>query len=132
MHASQSEVLSLVKAVALVQLAAGHARQLQPTAATTQSASLPDNEAAATAASKLVPALQPCVMLLAGVLGHTPAQALRSQASLALQQLLQALPAPVCFACLQQLLSTDRPHPEVAALLMQEVRAQLARGGQGE
>jgi hypothetical protein len=91
------------------------------------------------------------VVLLAGVASHAPLQLLRSQASLALQQVLTGLPPRVAHACLQQLLSSsggggsgdgcgggsssagqqqqpDALHPEVAALLMQEVRLQLANG----
>lgn len=89
------------------------------------------------AAGRLIPDLRPCIGLLAGVISQVPAQALRSQAALALQQVLQALPSDVCYACLQQLLLQEGPggghlHPEVAALLMQEVRGQLARSGTGK
>lgn len=88
-------------------------------------------------AGRLVPDLRPCIGLLAGVISQAPAQALRSQAALALQQVLQVLPPDVCYACLQQLLLQEGPvgghmHPEVAALLMQEVRGQLARSGTGK
>lgn len=74
--------------------------------------------------------------LLAGVISQAHVQALRSQAAVALQQVLQALPQRLSYACLQQLLAAEAPdggvHPEVAALLVQEVRSLLANSTAGE
>lgn len=85
---------------------------------------------------QVVADLQPCVTLLAGVISHAPVHALRAQASVALQQVLQALPQSVSHACLQQMLAGGAAggalHPEVAALLMQEVRGLLANSTAGE
>jgi hypothetical protein len=74
--------------------------------------------------------------LLAGVISQAPVHALRVQASVALQQVLQALPHSVSHACLQQMLAGEGAggalHPEVAALLMQEVRGLLANSAAGK
>lgn len=141
-------VLAILKAVALLQLAAAHAKQLctadgQPSSSRPAvGASLdadgpvdPEQTSAASTATLLLPDLQPCITMLAGVMSQAPAQVLRTQASLTLQQLLQALPQPVCYACLQQLLAGgaagSQVHAEVAALLLQEVRALLVNATPG-
>jgi hypothetical protein len=181
-EASEDNMLAIAKALALLQLAAALAQQLQhisthpeepagPSSARTKTGTAaaaasavavahdpqPATQLAAhsqqplsatstsgvsrgdadQAAMQLVPALQPCVNLLGCIIAQAPLQVLKSQASLALQQLLQALQPPACYVCLQQLLLLRGPaeggvHPEVAALLMQEVRLLLAQDTAGE
>jgi hypothetical protein len=138
-EAADNNILAILKAVALLQLAAAHAKQLQgdrtgSTLHTDTPVHQTDGPAQASAASTdtrhLLQDLQPCVMLLTGVMSQAPVQALRSQAAVALEQVLQALPQPTSYACLQQLLSGGAPggeiYPEVAALLLQEVRGLMA------
>lgn len=140
--ASGNHVLGALKAVALLQLAAVHAQQLQQGAAAglhdTCGTATPMGDAQLQVPAGLMQVLRPCVELLAGIISHAPLQALRSQAALGLQLLLQGLPGPARYGCLQQLLSQGgqggsgvaggdgQVHPEVAALLLQEVRLQLA------
>lgn len=129
---SDNNILAILKALALLQLAASHANALHDVTITSTPASSGDTAAQPAAeAEQLLPHLQPCVSLLAGATSQAPVQVLRSQASLTLQQLLQGLPPPVCHACLRQLLSQGEDgggvHPEVAALLMQEVRGLLVK-----
>lgn len=148
-EASETNILLILKAIALLQLATGHARHLQADPSTAAGSSAGTSQAPAPAsaesiqpsavstdARQLLVDLQPCVMLLAAVISQAPVQALRSQAAVALQQVLQALPQPLSYACLQQLLVGEAPdgcvHPEVAALLMQEVRSLLANSTAGE
>jgi hypothetical protein len=142
--AADNNILAVLKAVALLQLTAAHAKQLQyDTTGSTLHIDTPVHQttgpAQASAASPdmrhLLQDLQPCVMLLTGVISRAPVQALRSQAAVALQQTLQALPQPTSYACLQQLLSGGAPgsevHPEAAALLLQEVRGLMASASTG-
>jgi hypothetical protein len=135
-------MLAILKAIALLQLTSAHAKQLctadsqrstaapAPPVQDSEQSSPEQQPSADITARQLLVDLQPCVTMLASVMSQAPAQVLRTQASLALQQLLQALPQPVCYACLQQLLHAGGTaggtvHPEVAALLLQEVRALL-------
>jgi hypothetical protein len=138
--ASEGNPLIILKVIALLQTAAAQAAELQASAAAA-AASTPAaaaSDADATAAQQLLPHMEPCIGLLASTIASGVGVALRSQASLALQQLLRAPGQGVCYCCLQELLggtassSSRRVHPEVAALVMQEVRLQLARtqGGQ--
>lgn len=145
------DALAIFKCVALLQLAAVHAKashdgnaagqvptSLHGSPSATGDIAAADHDAQAVQANaskavqvdQLLPDLQPCISLLAGVRSSAPAQALRTQASLALQQVLHALNPPVCQACLRELLCRDEVHggvhPEVAAILMQEVRVLLA------
>lgn len=143
-EASDNNILAVIKAIALLQLAAAHAKQLQDDNAGStchmdtpvhQTDGPPQASAASTDTRHLLQDLQPCVMLLTGVTSQAPVQALRTQAAVALQQVLQALPQPASDACLQQLLSGGAPggdlHPEVAALLLQEVRGLMVSTSTG-
>jgi hypothetical protein len=137
--ASEGSPLIILKVIALLQAAAAQAADLQAAAAaaaaSTQTSAASEVDAAAS--QQLLPHLEPCLGLLASTIASGVGVVLRSQASLALQQLLRAPGQGVCYCCLQELLggnssSSRRVHPEVAALLMQEVRLQLSRteGGQ--
>jgi hypothetical protein len=135
--ASEGNPLVILKVIALLQTAAAHAASLQAAAAVSMPPATSSEDDAA-AAQQLLPYLEPCIGLLASTMACGGGVALRSQASLALQQLLRAPGRGVCYCCLQELLGGNssggsssagdrRMHPEVAALLMQEVRLQLAR-----
>jgi hypothetical protein len=135
--ASEGNPLIILKVIALLQTSAAQAAELQASAAAA-AASTPSaaaSNADAMAAQQLLPLMDPCIGLLASTIASGVGVALRSQASVALQQLLRAPGQGVCYCCLQELLggtdssssSSRRVHPEVAALLMQEVRLQLAR-----
>jgi hypothetical protein len=133
--ASEGNPLIILKVVALLQTAAAHAATLQAAAAApgTQPQAAA-SKADAAAAQQLLPHMEPCIGLLASTMASGAGVALRSQASLALQQLLRAPGQGVGYCCLQELLGGSsstaggrRVHPEVAALLMQEVRLQLTR-----
>uniref|UniRef100_A0A383WF28 Uncharacterized protein n=1 Tax=Tetradesmus obliquus TaxID=3088 RepID=A0A383WF28_TETOB len=133
--ASDGRPLVILKVIALLQTAAAHAAALQAAAVADSPAPHTFTEADAAAAQQLLPHLEPCIGLLASTIASAAAAALRTQASLALQQLLRAPGRGVCFCCLQELLGgssssssagSRRIHPEVAALLMGEVRLQLA------
>lgn len=127
-QASDGNALVLLKAIALLQVATQHAAALQD-----------DSDAdahtdASVAAKQLLPELEPCLNMLASTIAQAGAAQLRSQATLVLQQLVAVLPAAVRQCCLQQLLDgrEQRTHPEVAALLLQQVRLQLANAPPGE
>lgn len=134
--ASEGRPLVILKVIALLQTAAAHAAALQAAAVADSPAPHTFTEADAAAAQQLLPHLEPCIGLLASTIASAAGAALRTQASLALQQLLRAPGRGACFCCLQELLGgstssssagSRRIHPEVAALLMGEVRLQLAR-----
>jgi hypothetical protein len=144
-EASDNNALAILKAVALLQLTSAHVKQLQDSSNSkpTDSNHLTDAGQVQTAASRgvqgFLAALQPCINILAGIMSQVPVQALRSQAAVALHQLLQALPQQTCFECLQQLLAGSADagagaavHPEVAALVMQEVRSLLVTSAPGK
>lgn len=158
-EASDNNALAVLKAIALLQLTSAHVKQLQDASKSAPTDSNPSTDAgqgssaASTGPQGFLAALQPCINILAGVLSQVPVQALRSQAAVALHQLLQALPQRTCTACLQQLLAGSAyavagagdavagagdaiagavVHPEVAALLMQEVRSLLVTATPGK
>jgi hypothetical protein len=116
---SANELLLQLQLVALLQVIAQVA---------TQGALLHDEQAAATAAASLLPVLEPCIQELTAALACGAGAALQAQASLAMQSLLRVPGPHVAYACLRELLSCEHraTHPELAALLIQELRQQLA------
>lgn len=143
---SEGNPLIILKIIALIQTVAAQLATLPSipaaTAAANTAATAPQqagdvSDADVAAAEQLLPHLQPCISLLASTIASGVGVVLRAQATVALQQLLEAPGQAVCYCCLKPLLdgghssdvsSTEaRLDPEVAALLMQEVRQQLAR-----
>jgi len=138
-HASEGNPLVISKAIAFLQAAAqlaksmhGHEDSAEMAADSAQTEAIVANclecDDNSPPVVQLLPDLQPAINMLAISMVQAGATPVSSQAALALQQLLRALPPGQLYASLKQMLSGSTGlHHEVAALLMQEVRVQLAQ-----